>query len=64
MVSLENENYAKLLEESFNNTTDPKMGDVVEGEIINITDTTIFINMNGKYDAYAEISDYKDKTEI
>lgn len=61
MVSHENENYAKLLEESFNNTTDPKMGDVVEGEIINITDTTIFINMNGKYDAFAEIADYKDK---
>ncbi len=62
MVSHENENYAKLLEESFNNTTDPKMGDVVEGEIINITDTSIFINMNGKYDAYAEIADYKDKS--
>lgn len=62
MVSQENENYAKLLEESFNNTTDPQMGDVVEGEIINITDTTIFINMNGKYDAFAEIGDYKDKT--
>ncbi len=61
MVSHENENYAKLLEESFNNTTDPKMGDVVEGEIINITDTSIFINMNGKYDAFAEIADYKDK---
>lgn len=61
MVSHENENYAKLLEESFNNTTDPKMGDVVEGEIINITETSIFINMNGKYDAYAEIADYKDK---
>ena len=61
MVSQENENYAKLLEESFNNTTDPKMGDVVEGEIINITETSIFINMNGKYDAYADITDYKDK---
>ncbi len=61
MVSQENENYAKLLEESFNNTSDPKMGDVVEGEIINITETSIFINMNGKYDAYADIADYKDK---
>ncbi|MBI9031845.1 S1 RNA-binding domain-containing protein [bacterium] len=61
MVSHENENYAKLLEESFNNTTEPKMGDVVEGEIINITETSIFINMNGKYDAYADITDYKDK---
>jgi small subunit ribosomal protein S1 len=37
------------------------MGDVVEGEIINITETSIFINMNGKYDAYADIADYKDK---
>ncbi len=61
MVSHENENYAKLLEESFNNTAEPKMGDVVEGEIINITDSNIFINMNGKYDAYAEIADYSDK---
>jgi len=62
MVSHENENYAKLLEESFNYTTDPKMGDVVEGEIINITETSIFINMNCIYDAYADITDYKDKS--
>lgn len=61
MVSHENENYAKLLEESFNNTSEAKLGDVIEGEIINITESNIFINMNGKYDAYAEIADYKDK---
>lgn len=61
MVSNENESYAKLLEESFNNTTEPKMGNVVEGEIINITDSNIFINMSGKYDAYAEVMDYKGK---
>jgi small subunit ribosomal protein S1 len=55
------EEYNRLLEESFQNTAEYKKGDVVEAPIIDISDKYIIVNLGGKYDAYADISEYADE---
>lgn len=55
------EDYLRMLEDSFQNTNEIKKGDVVEAPIVTITDTFLIVNLGGKFDAYAEISDYSDE---
>lgn len=54
------EEYKKMLEESFARSSEINRGDVVEGQIISITDNLIFVSLGGKYDAYAEVEDYRE----
>lgn len=54
-------NFEQMLEETLVNIKDPQVGDKVEGEIINITDSYIFVSLGGKRDAYAEKTDYVGK---
>lgn len=57
----EPEEFEKLLEESLGNIHNYEIGDEVEGEIINITDSYIFVSLGGKRDGYAEKNEYLDK---
>ncbi len=57
----EPEDFEKLLEESLGNIHNFEIGDEVEGEIINITDSYIFVSLGGKRDVYAEKTEYLDK---
>ncbi|OQX71865.1 MAG: hypothetical protein B6D62_01190, partial [Candidatus Cloacimonas sp. 4484_275] len=54
--------FAELFEESLGNIQNLEVGDKVEGEVINITDSYIFVSLGGKRDAYAEKADYLDKS--
>jgi small subunit ribosomal protein S1 len=56
------EEFAELFEESLSNIQNLEVGDKVEGEVINITDSYIFVSLGGKHDAYAEKADYLDKS--
>ncbi len=61
---LKNENeesFEELLEESTQQTPELFEGDVIVGEIVQITETNIFISYGGKNDAIAEVADYKKK---
>ena len=53
--------FEQLLEESLVNIKNLEIGDKVEGEIINITDSYIYVSLGGKRDAYTEKIDYLDK---
>ncbi|MCB5252920.1 MAG: S1 RNA-binding domain-containing protein [Candidatus Cloacimonadaceae bacterium] len=55
------EDYLRMLEESFQNTAEIKKGDVVEAPVVSITDNFLILNLGGKFDAYAEISEYSDE---
>lgn len=57
----EKDDFGKLLDESFIDMSKLKEGDVVQGEIINVNDSYIFISIGGKFDAYAEKIEYEDK---
>ncbi|HCX73716.1 MAG TPA: hypothetical protein DHM37_08360 [Candidatus Cloacimonas sp.] len=59
--SEEGAEFEKLLEESISNIAKFEVGDKVKGEIINITDSYIFVSLGGKRDAYAEKQDYMNK---
>ena len=60
-AGFEDEQLEQLLEESLGNIKNLQIGDKVEGEIINITDSFIFVSLGGKRDAYSEKADYLDK---
>ena len=61
-VANENEeNFEQMLEESLGNIQEISVGDKVEGDIINITDSLIFVSLGGKRDAHAEKNDYLNK---
>ena len=53
--------FDELLEESLAGITDYQIGDKVTGEIINITDSYIFVTLGGKRDAYSDKSEFVDK---
>ncbi len=53
--------FDELLEESLAGITDYQIGDKVSGEIINITDSYIFVTLGGKRDAYSDKSEFVDK---
>jgi len=55
------DDYQKMLDESLTQSSEPKKGDVVEGEIININESYIFVNLGGKVDAIANREDFKNK---
>lgn len=55
------EDYLRLLEESFQQTAEYNKGDVVEGPIASINDNFIVVNLGGKFDAYADVSEYADE---
>ncbi|MDP8321701.1 MAG: S1 RNA-binding domain-containing protein [Candidatus Stygibacter australis] len=57
----EEDDYDELLEKSLAGITDHQIGDKVTGEIINITDSYIFVTLGGKRDAYADKSEFTDK---
>lgn len=54
------EDYLRMLEDSFQNTSEIKKGDVVEAPIVTITDQFMIVNLGGKFDAYAEIGEFAD----
>jgi len=56
------ENFEQMLEDTLVNITQLEVGDKVSGEIINITDSYIFVSLGGKRDVYAEKTDYVDKS--
>ena len=56
------DDYDELLEKSLAGITNHQIGDKVSGEIINITDSYIFVTLGGKRDAYAEKSEFVDKS--
>lgn len=57
--------FDELLEESLSGITDYQIGDKVSGEVLNITDSFIFISLGGKRDAYAEKNEFSnDKGEL
>ena len=58
------EDYLRLLEESFQNTAEFKKGDVVEAPIVSINDNYIIVNLGGKFDAYADVSDFADEKGV
>lgn len=58
------EEYLRLLEESFQNTAEFKKGDVVEAPILTINEHFIVVNLGGKFDAYAEVSDFADEKGV
>lgn len=60
-TSAEDDDYDELLEQSLAGITDHQIGDKVSGEIINITDSYIFVTLGGKRDAYADKSEFTDK---
>ncbi|HRY84123.1 MAG TPA: hypothetical protein P5533_05770, partial [Candidatus Cloacimonadota bacterium] len=43
------EEYLRMLEESFQNTTEIKKGDVVEAPIVSIGDQYLILNLGGKF---------------
>ncbi|MFO7896393.1 MAG: S1 RNA-binding domain-containing protein [Candidatus Cloacimonadales bacterium] len=57
----ENSDFEQMLEDSLVNIQKINVGDKVEGDIINITDSLIFVSLGGKRDAYAEKNDYTNK---
>ena len=57
------ENFEQLLEDSFVKIQSLEVGDKVEGEILNITDSLIFVSLGGKRDAYAEKVDFTEKNQ-
>ncbi len=57
----EDSSFEHMLEESLANIQELEVGDKVNGEIINITDSYIFVTLGGKRDAYAEKADYLGK---
>ncbi|MCF7858857.1 MAG: S1 RNA-binding domain-containing protein [Candidatus Cloacimonetes bacterium] len=54
------ENFEQMLEDTLVNIKQLEIGDKVAGEIINITDSYIFVTLGGKRDVYAEKQDYID----
>ena len=52
------ENFEQMLEDTLVNIKQLEIGDKVAGEIINITDSYIFVTLGGKRDVYAEKLDY------
>lgn len=58
------EEYLRMLEESFQNTTEIKKGDVVEAPIVTINENYIIVNLGGKFDAYAEVGEYTDEKGV
>jgi small subunit ribosomal protein S1 len=56
------ENFEQMLEDSLVNIKQLEIGDKVSGEIINVTDSYIFVTLGGKRDVYAEKMDYSDKS--
>ena len=62
VVEVEEEpDFEQMLEESLVNIQKINVGDKVEGDIINITDSLIFVSLGGKLDAYAEKVDYANR---
>ncbi|MDP8267470.1 MAG: S1 RNA-binding domain-containing protein [Candidatus Tenebribacter davisii] len=54
------ENFEQMLEDTLVNIKQLEIGDKVSGEIINITDSYIFVSLGGKRDVYADKQDYID----
>ncbi len=55
------EDYLRLLEESFQQTAEFNKGDVVEGVVASINDTFLIVNLGGKFDAYADKSEFSEE---
>ena len=56
-----NENFAEMLDASLKKSEKLNKGDVVEGEIVSISPSNIFITLGGKNDAAADTFEYQDK---
>ncbi len=58
------EDYLRMLEESFQQTAEINKGDVIEAAISKIDESYIFVELGGKFDAYAEINEFSDEKGI
>ena len=56
------ENFEQMLEDTLVNIKQLEIGDKISGEVINITDSYIFVTLGGKRDVYAEKQDYTNKS--
>ena len=55
------ESFETMLEASLDSFKKFEVGEKIEGEVINITDSYIFISLSGKHDALADKSEYTNK---
>ena len=55
------ESFETMLEASLDSFKKFEVGEKIEGEVINITDSYIFISLGGKHDALADKSEYTNK---
>ncbi len=58
---MENENFEKLLEDSFSGVSRLKPGQEIEAEIVSITDNCIFLQLNGKSEGQLDVEEFMDR---
>lgn len=58
---MENDNFEKLLEDSFAGVGRFKPGQQIEAEIVSISDNCIFLQLNGKSEGQLDIEEFMDK---
>ena len=58
---MENENFEKLLEDSFSGVSRLKPGQEIEAEIVSVTDNCIFLQLNGKSEGQLDVEEFMDK---
>jgi len=61
MENMENENFEKLLEDSFSGVSRLKPGQEIEAEIVSITDNCIFLQLNGKSEGQLDVEEFMDR---
>ena len=58
-IQQETEDFGAMLEQNLNQVNaNLRKGDVVEGEIVSITESHIIVSLGQKQDVYAEVGDY------
>ncbi len=58
---MENENFEKLLEDSFSGVSSLKPGQEIEAEVVSVTDNCIFLQLNGKSEGQLDVEEFMDK---
>ncbi len=58
---MENENFEKLLEDSFSGVSRLKPGQEIEAEIVSVTDNCIFLQLNGKSEGQLDVEEFMDR---
>ncbi len=56
------EGFSEMIDEHFVDTDKIKEGDVVEGKVIAVNNSYIFVSLGGKHEAFADVEDYMSKS--